>query len=76
MMCLNHDMQLSMSDVLNFTQLAGVATSVWTMDAFGRRPTAADWFCLHDRFAYDHCFIGDKVRQGLAYPIGQLGGLA
>jgi predicted MFS family arabinose efflux permease len=37
-MGLNYDMQLVMSDVLYITQLVGVATSVWTMDAFDRRP--------------------------------------
>jgi MFS family permease len=37
-MGLNYDMQLVMSGVLNVTQLVGVATSLWTMDRFGRRP--------------------------------------
>jgi len=37
-MGLNYDMQLIMSDVLNITQLVGVATSVWTIEASGKRP--------------------------------------
>ena len=75
-MGLNYDMQLIMSGVLNITQLVGVATSVWTMEAFGGRPLLLIGFCLHDHFSYDYCHIGCKVRQGLACPIGQLGGLA
>lgn len=31
-------MRLILSGVLNVTQLVGVATSLWTMDRFGRRP--------------------------------------
>jgi MFS family permease len=34
----DRDMQLILSGILNVTQLVGVATSVWTMDRFGRRP--------------------------------------
>lgn len=34
----DHSMQLILSGVLNITQLVGVASSVWTMDRFGRRP--------------------------------------
>ncbi len=34
----NHSMQLILSGVLNIAQLVGVATSLWTMDALGRRP--------------------------------------
>lgn len=37
-MGLDYDMQLIMSGVLNVTQLIGVASSLWTMDALGRRP--------------------------------------
>lgn len=37
-MGLDYSMQLIMSGVLNVTQLVGVASSVYTMDAFGRRP--------------------------------------
>jgi MFS family permease len=37
-MGLDHSMQLIMSGVLNVTQLVGVSTSVWSMDAIGRRP--------------------------------------
>ena len=37
-MGLTYDMQLVMSGVLNVTQLIGVSTSLWTMDALGRRP--------------------------------------
>ncbi|KAF2096400.1 putative MFS monosaccharide transporter [Rhizodiscina lignyota] len=33
-----HSMQLILSGVLNIAQLVGVATSLWTMDRFGRRP--------------------------------------
>ncbi|RSL59933.1 hypothetical protein CEP54_007056 [Fusarium duplospermum] len=36
-MGLNFDMQLTMSGVLNVTQLIGVFTSLWTLDRFGRR---------------------------------------
>ncbi|KAF4124297.1 Sugar (and other) transporter [Geosmithia morbida] len=36
-MGLGHNMQLIMSGVLNMTQLIGVASSLWTMDRFGRR---------------------------------------
>lgn len=36
-MGLDHDMQLIMSGVLNVLQLLGVTTSLYTMDAFGRR---------------------------------------
>jgi MFS family permease len=31
-------MQLLLSGIINCTQLVGVATSLWTMDRFGRRP--------------------------------------
>ena len=34
----DYDMQLILSGILNVTQLVGVATSIWTMDRFGRRP--------------------------------------
>ena len=34
----DHSMQLILSGVLNITQLVGVASSIWTMDRFGRRP--------------------------------------
>lgn len=37
-MGLDYDMQLVMSGVLNVCQLIGVATSLYTMDRFGRRP--------------------------------------
>lgn len=37
-MGLEYNMQLIMSGVLNCTQLAGVMTSLWTMDRIGRRP--------------------------------------
>jgi MFS family permease len=37
-MGLDYDLQLVMSGILNVTQLVGVATSIWTMDRFGRRP--------------------------------------
>ena len=37
-MGLDHSMQLIMSGVLNITQLIGVSTSLWSMDALGRRP--------------------------------------
>ncbi|KAL2867426.1 sugar porter family MFS transporter [Aspergillus lucknowensis] len=37
-MGLEYDMQLLMSGIINVTQLVGVVTSVWTMDALGRRP--------------------------------------
>ena len=37
-MGLDYDMQLVMSGVLNITQLVGVVTSVWSMDALGRKP--------------------------------------
>jgi sugar porter (SP) family MFS transporter len=33
-----YEMRLILSGVLNVTQLVGVATSLWTMDRFGRRP--------------------------------------
>lgn len=56
-MGLNYDMQLIMSDVLNITQLVDVATSVWTMEAFGRRPLMLI-VCLHDHFSYGRCHIG------------------
>jgi hypothetical protein len=36
-MGLDKDMQLTMSGVLNVTQLIGVISSVWTMDKLGRR---------------------------------------
>lgn len=36
-MGLGHNMQLIMSGVLNMTQLVGVASSLWTLDRFGRR---------------------------------------
>ena len=36
-MGLDYDMQLIMSGVLNITQLIGVSTSIWTMDALRRR---------------------------------------
>lgn len=36
-MGLNYDMQLIMSGVLNIMQLVGILTSLWTMDAIGRR---------------------------------------
>ena len=31
-------MRLLLSGIINVTQLVGVATSLWTMDRFGRRP--------------------------------------
>ena len=34
----DYDMQLILSGILNVTQLVGVASSIWTMDRFGRRP--------------------------------------
>lgn len=34
----DYEMQLLLSGVINVTQLVGVATSLWTMDRFGRRP--------------------------------------
>ena len=37
-MGLDYSMQLIMSGVLNVTQLVGVASSLVTMDKFGRRP--------------------------------------
>ena len=37
-MGLDLDMQLIMSGILNMIQLFGVATSLWTLDRFGRRP--------------------------------------
>ncbi|KAL4986502.1 general substrate transporter [Aspergillus falconensis] len=37
-MGLDYDMQLLMSGIINVTQLVGVCTSLWTMDALGRRP--------------------------------------
>ncbi|KAL4972862.1 general substrate transporter [Aspergillus desertorum] len=37
-MGLDYDMQLLMSGIINVTQLVGVCTSLWTMDAVGRRP--------------------------------------
>ncbi|KAL2816604.1 general substrate transporter [Aspergillus cavernicola] len=37
-MGLNYDNQLLMSGIVNVLQLVGAATSVWTMDALGRRP--------------------------------------
>lgn len=37
-MGLDYDLQLTMSGILNITQLVGVITSIWTMDRFGRRP--------------------------------------
>ena len=37
-MGLSYSMQLIMSGVLNIIQLFGVASSIWTMDRFGRRP--------------------------------------
>lgn len=36
-MGLSYDMQLVMSGILNILQLVGIITSVWTMDAVGRR---------------------------------------
>ncbi|KAF1946677.1 general substrate transporter [Clathrospora elynae] len=33
-----YEMQLLLSGIINCTQLLGVATSLWTMDRFGRRP--------------------------------------
>lgn len=33
-----YEMQLLLSGIINCTQLVGVATSLWTMDRFGRRP--------------------------------------
>lgn len=32
------NLRLILSGVLNITQLVGVSTSIWTMDAFGRKP--------------------------------------
>lgn len=37
-MGLDYNMQLIMSGVVNICQLVGVTSSIWTMDAFGRRP--------------------------------------
>ena len=75
-MGLNYDMQLIMSDVLSITQLVGVATSVWTMEAFGKRPLLLiDSVCM-THFSYDRCHIGRKVSTRTGLPIGQLGGLA
>ena len=37
-MGLDYNMQLIMSGVVNIAQLVGVTSSIWTMDAFGRRP--------------------------------------
>jgi MFS family permease len=34
----DYEMQLLLSGIINCTQLAGVVTSLWTMDRFGRRP--------------------------------------
>ncbi|KAI4655332.1 hypothetical protein J4E93_000044 [Alternaria ventricosa] len=34
----DYEMQLLLSGIINCTQLVGVATSLWTMDRFGRRP--------------------------------------
>jgi sugar porter (SP) family MFS transporter len=33
-----YEMRLLLSGIINCTQLVGVATSLWTMDRFGRRP--------------------------------------
>jgi sugar porter (SP) family MFS transporter len=33
-----YEMRLLLSGIINVTQLVGVATSLWTMDRFGRRP--------------------------------------
>lgn len=50
-MGLNYDMQLIMSGVLNMMQLVGIVTSLWTMDAVGRRKLllvgAAGMFACH-----------------------------
>lgn len=32
------DLRLILAGILNVTQLVGVSTSIWTMDAFGRKP--------------------------------------
>jgi sugar porter (SP) family MFS transporter len=46
-----YEMQLLLSGIINCTQLLGVATSLWTMDRFGRRPLllagAATMFICH-----------------------------
>jgi sugar porter (SP) family MFS transporter len=34
----DYEMRLLLSGIINVTQLVGVATSLWTMDRFGRRP--------------------------------------
>lgn len=36
-MGLDYEMQLTMSGVLNITQMVGVLSSLWTLDRFGRR---------------------------------------
>jgi Sugar (and other) transporter len=65
-MGLNYDMQLIMSDVLNITQLVGVATSVWTMEAFGKRPLLLiDSVCM-THFHMIVAILVAKFRQGLA----------
>jgi MFS family permease len=50
-MGLDFSMQLIMSGVLNIMQLVGVASSLWSMDRFGRRPLlligSALMFCSH-----------------------------
>jgi hypothetical protein len=50
-MGLEYNMQLIMSGVLNCTQLAGVMTSLWTMDRIGRRPLLLS--VLVGKFSYD-----------------------
>jgi MFS family permease len=46
-----YEMQLLLSGIINCTQLVGVASSLWTMDRFGRRPLllvgAAAMFVCH-----------------------------
>jgi MFS family permease len=37
-MGIGHNMQLVLSGILNVTQLVGVATSLYTMERYGRRP--------------------------------------
>jgi hypothetical protein len=69
-MGLNYDMQLIMSGVLKHHSTCRRSYKHLDYGCLWQTATAAGWFCLHDRFSYDHCHISGKVRQGLACPSG------
>jgi len=74
-MGLNYGTQLIMTGVLNITQLVGVATSIWTGDAFGRQPLLLiGSICMTLSYMTIAILVGKFDKNWVA--IGQLVGLA